>query len=369
MDVPGRTILLLADRLGVHDEGWAVRSFLDRLEAAGLAAQVACVEAVGDAAADPRVLEVPSLEVRWRLPMAVRALRLGERIPRPDLIHVLQSRMSHVGIAVAEHWRLPYLQTVDEYVPSGGRLRLSRRWCRRLIATSRELADDLSTNLGVPADAIRVVNPGIEAPQEEPERPAAGKVAVIGTAGALVNPSGFATFLTAARRVLEAGLDAEFVIAGQGEDEVDLRRRAARLRIADRVTFAGTPVVGLRFWNVLDVYCQPALSPSVGRTLATALAFGVPSIASDIDGLRALVTHDQNGLRVPPGDSLALARTILNLLQDPDRARALGRNGRAIILRDYQPDAEAQSLANLYHEVLDALAGEGAAAWASSRAG
>ena len=37
------------------------------------------------------------------------------------------------------------------------------------------------------------------------------------------------TFLAAARRVLDSGVDAEFVIAGQGEDEVDLRRRADRL--------------------------------------------------------------------------------------------------------------------------------------------
>jgi glycosyltransferase involved in cell wall biosynthesis len=366
MEEPARTILLLTDRLGVHDEGWSVRSFLDRLGHAGLTARVVCVEAVGDAGADPRVVECPGLGVRWRLPMAVRALRLGERLPQPDLVHVLQSRMSPVGIAVAEHWRLPYLQTVDEYVPTGGRLRLSRRWCCRLIATSRELADDLSSNLGVPSETIRVVNPGIEAPQDEPDRPARGKVAVIGTAGALVNSSGFANFLSAARRVLEAGVDAEFVIAGQGEDEVDLRRRAARLRIADRVTFAGTPVVGLRFWNVLDIYCQPALSPSVGRTLATALAFGVPSIASDIDGLRALVTHGENGLRVAPGDSSALARMILELLQAPERARALGRNGRAIILRDYQPDAEALSLANLYHEVLDTLASAGTVSRTSS---
>ncbi len=369
MEEAGRTILLLTDRLGVHDEGWTVRSFLDRLENAGLAPRVACVEAGSDAAGDPRVVEFPGLGVRWRLPMAVRALRLGERLPQPDLIHVLQSRMNHVGIAMAEHWRLPYLQTVDEYVATGGRLQLSRRWCRGLIATSRELADDLTGNLGVPAGTVRVVNPGIEAPRDEPDRPAPGKVAVIGTAGALVNASGFATFLNAARRVLEAGVDAEFVIAGQGEDEVDLRRRAARLRIADRVTFAGTPVVGLRFWNVLDVYCQPALSPSVGRTLATALAFGVPSIASDIDGLRALVTHDENGLRVAPGDSSALARMILDLLDDPVRARTLGRNGRAIILRDYQPEAEVRALANLYHEVLDTLASAGTPPWASSLTG
>lgn len=352
MDVPGRSILLVAGRLGVHDECWSVSSFFDRLERKGLVPQLVCVEAAGEAANDSRVVESPGLAQRWRLPLAVRSLRFGERLNRPDLIHMISSRMSEPGLAIAEHWRVPYVQTVDEFVPEGGSLRLSKKWCRKLIATSRELADDLRVNLGIPGTLVEVVNPGIEAPDDEPSRPPRGKVAVIGTAGPLVTSSGFATFLNAARRVLDAGVDAEFVIAGQGEDEVDLRRRAARLKIADRVTFAGIPLVGLRFWNVLDVFCQPTLVPSVGRTLATALAFGVPSVASNIDGLRALVSHAENGLSVTPGDSQALAGLVLELLADPDRARNLAREGRRRILRDYRPDEEAERLATVYREAL-----------------
>lgn len=358
MPDPVRSILLLAGRLGVHDEGWSVRPFLDRLERQGCSPQVLCVEAAGDAGSDDRVIECPGLGRRWRLPLAVRGLRFGERLNRPDLLHVLQSRVSDAGLAVAEHWRLPTVQTIDEFVPPVGRLRLSRRWCRGLVATSRELADDLNAQLGIPAGLISVVNPGIEAPEVAPAPPPDGgrEVSVIGTAGPLLAASGLPTFLNAAKRVLDAGVDAEFVIAGQGEDEVDLRRRADRLKIADRVTFAGIPVVGLRFWSVLDVFCQPSTIPSVGRTLATALAFGVPSIASDIEGLRALVTHDLNGLRVPPGDSGALASTILQLLSDPARARRLGHEGRAIIRRDFHPDAEAALLARVYRGVLDRAA-------------
>lgn len=350
---PARPILLLADRLGVHDEGWSIRPFLDRLARHGLAAQVLCVEAAGDAASDVRVVGSPGLGGRWRLPLAVRGLRFGERLNFPDLLHVLQSRMSEAGLAIAEHWGIPMVQTADEFVAADGRLRVSRRWCRRLIATSRELADDMIGQLRVPAEWIAVVNPGIEAPEDEPVCDRGPRVPVIGTAGPLDAGSGFVTFLNAARKVVDAGVDAEFVIAGRGEDEVDLRRRAHRLKIADRVTFAGIPVVGLRFWSVLDVYCQTTLAPSVGRPLATALAFGVPSIASDIDGLRALVDHGRNGLRVPPGDSSALAARILELLADPDGARRLGREGREMILREFHPETEALLLSEVYRDALD----------------
>jgi glycosyltransferase involved in cell wall biosynthesis len=211
----------------------------------------------------------------------------------------------------------------------------------------------LKSSFGILSPFVSVVYPGISTPGDETDIPVqTGRVPVIGTAGPLVASSGFATFLSAARRVLDAGVDAEFVIAGQGEDEVDLRRRAARLKIADRVTFAGQPVVGLRFWSVLDVFCQTSLTPTVGRTLATAMASGVPCVATDIEGLRTLVTHEETGLRVPPNDSSALAATILSLLGDPVRARRLGRQGRALIRRDFDPEAEAQTLACLYESVL-----------------
>ena len=311
-----------------------------------------CVSAEPVPGVDFRIIECPGLRNRWQRALTVRRLHLGGGLKRPDLLHVLDSGMGPVALDLAERWQIPYVQTVEEFADPATAIRVSRRWCRRLVAASGELATDLARNLGIPEDVLAVVHPGIAAPEEAPIRPGAGRVPVIGTAGPLTAKSGFATFLGAARRVIDAGTEAEFVIAGGGEDEVDLRRRADRLGIADRVTFAGNPVLGGRFWNVLDVYCQTSIAPTVGRTLAVALSFGVPSIATDIEGLRSLLTHDVTGLRVPPGDPAALGRSILALLGDPPLARRLGEAGRAAILRDFTPDAEAQALVDVYRRAV-----------------
>jgi glycosyltransferase involved in cell wall biosynthesis len=356
---PVRNVLLLAGRLGVHDEGWDVGCFLDRLEARGIEPQVLCAEAAGSAAHDPRVVECPGLASRWRLPLAVRGLRFGERLNPPSLMHVLQTRMSDAGLAIAEHWGLPYVLTIDEFLSPGSRLRLSRRRCCKILANSQALSEDLTGRLGVDPGWVAVVNFGIEAPAEPPMPRSRPKVPVIGTAGPLVTASGFVTFLNAARRVIDAGVDAEFVIAGQGGDEADLRRRAHRLKIADRVTFAGIPLLGLRFWDVLDVFCQTAHEPALGRPLATALAFGVPSVASDVEGLRDLVTHDVNGLLVPPSDSGALATAVIGLLEDSQRAARLGLEGRAFVRRDFHPETEALILVAAYEESLGTAVGPG----------
>jgi glycosyltransferase involved in cell wall biosynthesis len=342
----GPHVLLLAGRLKDGDDGRSVLALVERLGTVGVSAQVLCASAL---AGDDRVIGRAGLGHRWLLPLTVRGLRPGQGgLIRPDLLHVLTPGAGALGIAAADCWRIPYVQTVDEFLTPGERLRVSRRWCRSLIAASYDLAEDLERVWGVSAGFLTVVRPGIPVPGEEHPPPVQHRVPVIGTAGPLKDTSGFATFLNAARRVLDGGVDAEFVIAGQGDDEVDLRRRADRLRIADRVTFAAQPAVGPRFWGLLDLYNQPATAPTVGRSLANALAFGVPSVASDVQGLRALMTHGETGLLVPPENSGALAEAILALLADPERARILGNRGRDRIRRDFDPDAEAANLASIY---------------------
>ncbi len=108
------------------------------------------------------------------------------------------------------------------------------------------------------------------------------------------------------------------------------------------------------FWSVLDVYCQPSTIPTVGRDLARAMVHGIPSIASDVEGLRALVTHGVTGLRVPASDTNALARAMLDLLADRPRATRIGLTAREALLRDYDLGREADLLAALYREVIDA---------------
>ena len=143
-------------------------------------------------------------------------------------------------MALADGWRVPYLLTVDDFLPPGGSLRLARRWCRGLIAGGRELADDLVDLTGVPRSWVHVLPPGLPLP-DRPACPRSSGVKVVGVAGAMAAGSGLATFLAAAVRVIATGLDVEFVLAGHGPDEPDLRRRADRLGIAAASPSPATP--------------------------------------------------------------------------------------------------------------------------------
>jgi glycosyltransferase involved in cell wall biosynthesis len=83
------------------------------------------------------------------------------------------------------------------------------------------------------------------------------------------------------------------------------------------------------------------------------MAHAVPCISTSVDGLRGLLQAGSSGLIIPPDDPDALARAMVELLDDPDDARRLGRNARERVRTDFDPDVEADRLVKLYREVVD----------------
>jgi glycosyltransferase involved in cell wall biosynthesis len=345
-------ILILAGRLSRHDARWPLAPWLDRLERRGCGLQVLCISRGNVLAHDPRCFELPALGNRWMKGWTTRSLWSHDNLERPDLVHVVHDEMSDAALMVAESSRLPYVQTVADFRTLGRGLRLSRRWCRQLVAIRPDLAAGLVEELGVPERRVVVIPPGIALPDEPERERDAGRVPVIGAGGPLDEVSGLMVFLDAARRVLDSGRDAEFVIAGQGATHLDLRRRAQALGIAERVTLAEFPSVGAEYWAVLDIYCQPSTTANAGVTLLQAMAHAVPSITTAAAGLRGLVEPGSSGLIVPPGDPRALESAIIDLLNRPDQARRMGRQARLRVQTHFDPEAEADRLVELYREVL-----------------
>jgi glycosyltransferase involved in cell wall biosynthesis len=354
-------VILLAGRLGLDDDGWPLSPLVDRIESRGIAPRVLC-SAQGNALDDPRVVEVPWLNKGWLKNLAVRRLRLDPTFKRPDILHAVHEEMSAVALALAESWRIPYIQTIDDFATLDDGLRISRRWLRTLVASSSELADALIAELRIPSDRVEVISPGIVV-GDAPARDGGWKVPVIGAAGPPVEEAGFVTFLQAARIVLAMGRDAEFLIASQGSDAIELRRYTQALGVQERVTVADFPVVGSRFWSVLDLYCQPSLVPSTGRTLTLAMANGVPSVAADVQGLRGMIEAGRSGLLVTPGDPSALAQAFIHLLDHPELAQAMGAAARDQIRARFNLDDEADRLAALYRRSVEPGSEQGREPW------
>jgi glycosyltransferase involved in cell wall biosynthesis len=68
---------------------------------------------------------------------------------------------------------------------------------------------------------------------------------------------------------------------------------------------------------------------SFGIVVIEAMACGLPAVASDYPGVRAVVDDGETGLLVPQGDPGAVAAALDRLAADPAERERMGAAGRA----------------------------------------
>jgi len=175
---------------------------------------------------------------------------------------------------------------------------------------------------------------------------------VVGSAGPLEAVKGFPFLLGAAQRVLAVESNVEFLLAGAGPEEGNLRRLARELEISTSVTFISNLFDFSTSLAAMDIFCLPSLQQGLGTIMLEAMALGRPVIATSVGGVYSVVRDNETGLAVPPSDSGRLAERILELLRDPVRARALGESGRRLVIEQFGVEQMVDQTAALYREIL-----------------
>jgi glycosyltransferase involved in cell wall biosynthesis len=101
-----------------------------------------------------------------------------------------------------------------------------------------------------------------------------------------------------------------------------------------------------------DVFVLPTLVDKTPSCLMEALALEVPCIASDIDGVRELITPG-GGLLVAANNPHAMAEKITWVLEHPTEAREMGKIGRAFMIAEFQWKKTRESIKQLYWQLMD----------------
>lgn len=84
-----------------------------------------------------------------------------------------------------------------------------------------------------------------------------------------------------------------------------------------------------------DILVSSSKSESFGKVLVEANACGKPVVATATTGAKEIVRDGQNGFLVPIGDANEMAKKILYLLNNPDKAKKMGDNGRKLVIEKY----------------------------------
>ena len=152
--------------------------------------------------------------------------------------------------------------------------------------------------------------------------------------------------------IISEEIKSELVFIGDGPERHSARTLAKRLGISDSVHFLGNVKNVNEVLGKSDLFLLPSEDESFGVAALEAMSCEVPVIASNVGGLRELITDGVDGYLVKVGDVETLAQRSVRILQDPKLQRELGKNARKKVLDKYTPDIVVPKYEELYHEVL-----------------
>ena len=163
-------------------------------------------------------------------------------------------------------------------------------------------------------------------------------------------------FLRSARRVKEVVPAAAFLLAGEGELSESLRVMAADLGIGDSTFFLGRCEKIAELLGVSEICVLSSKAEGFSNSILEYMAAARPVVVTEVGGAREVVAEGETGYLVPSGDDALMAERIIALLQDPERARAMGAKGKRVVEEKFSCAAQLSRTESLYDRLLGSFA-------------
>ncbi len=234
-------------------------------------------------------------------------------------------------------------------------------WADAIVTDSHARRGDIADWSSLPATKVVVIPNGVEPPQSS--RPAIEvrralglpldpSIKIIGQISGIVPSKGHEILLQAAERLLkhEANVAFAFVGYSRGQDAyvAQLRQRIQELGLADRIALVGYPGPIGDVWNVIDIHVHASLFDSLPNAIIEGMSLGKPAVVTAVGGIPEIVTHEETGLVVPPGDAAALEVALTKLLKSPTFAFRLGEAARRRHQERLRPEHMTTSMEQLF---------------------
>jgi UDP-glucose:(heptosyl)LPS alpha-1,3-glucosyltransferase len=202
--------------------------------------------------------------------------------------------------------------------------------CRRIIANSRMVRDEIRRYYGTPAERIQVLYTGVDLARFRPpaspaERAESRRVLGIPPEASMLLFAGSGFERKGLRFLLDAlgrlrGVPGLLLWVLGGGDTHGARLRAEQLGVADRVNFCGVVVDPERWMAAADLFVLPTVYDPFSNACLEALACGLPVITTRANGMAEIMEEGRTGAVVAdPRQAETLADRIMGFLQPARR--------------------------------------------------
>jgi glycosyltransferase involved in cell wall biosynthesis len=305
-------------------------------------------------------------------PAAVLELWRYFRNERPDIVQTHLFYPSLLGLLAASAAGIPIkivtrhhsdFTTTFHHPLHREADRLQALWADRVLAASAAVKRDMIRYERVPASKITVARYGYDfsvlRPTLSPEQrrtirsELVGEDALIVATVARLSPcKGHRYLLHAIPRILEHHPSCRFVLVGSGPLREELGSLAEEMGIAQAVSFLGWRHDAWHIMEAADLVAHPSLHEAFCSVIVEAMALGRPLVTSNIAAAPEQIENGKSGILVPPRDPGALAVAICELLDKPNRAKAMGQEARRRVNEEFNFPKMMPLYESVYEELL-----------------
>lgn len=286
--------------------------------------------------------------VRKQLPKAIRRLTKLLRREQVDILQTHTFYPTMAGLLAAKVARTP-LTILTRHHADFTTL-FNKQFHRRIDRWHASMADEIWSPSEfikqcmvryeeVPEERITVLwhgfdfelmKPGLSDDEKKALREEVGgdKNFLIGTVARLNVEKGHEYLFQAVPSVIEKHPEARFIIVGAGPRREELEAMVADLKITDYVKFLGWRWDAWNLIEAMDLIAHPSLHEPFGIIYVESMALERAVITTSGSAAPEIIDDGETGVIVPPRDSKALEQAILEVMRNPGRAEALGREAR-----------------------------------------
>lgn len=234
---------------------------------------------------------------------------------------------------------------------------LVRPFIKKTVVVSYGLKEEIAQKKYRDDASIEVIHLGIKIPEDmerasfDTQRLEQAKP-VIGTIGRFSHEKALDRFVCVMPLIVQKFPDAKFVLIGKGPLEDSLKQLARDLNVYSYVEWKSWTDNVYKELEAMDIFIMSSFREGCPTALLEAMVAKRPVVASDIEGIKDIVVHEESGLLVDTRDTQAFAQTLIMLCQNPSKAAQLAESGFKRVKDNFVIDEEMKKLENLYLSLL-----------------
>ena len=151
---------------------------------------------------------------------------------------------------------------------------------------------------------------------------------ILGNVGRLYYQKDPITLIKSFKIINDAFPNTKLIIVGDGPLEDECLQLINELGLQGRIELAGYQKNSKDYYKIFDLFVLSSHYEGLPYALLEAMIMGIPSVGTDVVGIKDLIIHGETGYLAKEEDYQGLAKAVINLLENPALLTLFSENAR-----------------------------------------